>query len=90
MPNSNYRCYFTDENDRIKGVEQINCQDDAEAALKVEHLLASSSHQSAELWQGPRLVGKWGNTGKAATRSDQHGPISERAAFPDLKAARGI
>ena len=89
MPNNHYRCYFTDENDRIKGVEQINCQDDAEAALKVEHLLASSSHETAELWQGPRLVGKWGNTGKAATRSDQHEPTSEVAAFPGLKSARG-
>jgi len=87
MPNNHYRCYFTNENDRIKGVEQIDCRDDAEAALKVEHLLASSSHETAELWQGPRLVGKWGNTGKAAT--DQHEPTSEVAAFPGLKSARG-
>jgi hypothetical protein len=84
MPNNHYRCYFTDDNDRIKGVEEINCQDDAEAALKVEHLLASSGHKSAEVWRGPRLVGKWGNSGKAATRYEQHKPTSERAAFPDL------
>jgi hypothetical protein len=79
MPNSHYRCYFTDENDRIKGVEQINGQDDAEAALKVEHLLTSSSHKSAELWQGSRLVGKWDNTGSSDSRSKQREPASERA-----------
>ena len=80
MPNNHYRCYFTDENDRIKGVEQIDCRDDAEAALKVEHLLASSIiHKSAELWQGPRLVGRWSNTASFVSKSEQREPASERA-----------
>jgi hypothetical protein len=77
MPNSHYRCYFTDENDRIKAVEQIDCRDDAEAALKAEHLLASSLYRSAELWRGPRLVGKWSNTGQAPSQSEQVGLGSE-------------
>jgi hypothetical protein len=59
MVNS-YRCYFTDENDRIKSYEQIECPDDAAAVLKVDELLAASQYGAAELWQGKRLVGKWG------------------------------
>lgn len=58
MVNS-YRCYFTDENDRIKSYEQIECPDDAAAVLKVDELLAASHCSTAELWQGKRLVGKW-------------------------------
>ena len=56
-----YRCYFADGNDHIKTVEYIESADDAGAALKAEQLLASSSFSFAELWQGKRLVGKWGN-----------------------------
>ena len=58
MPNS-YRCYFTDESDRIQSCEQIECVDDAAAVLKVHELLATSKYNVAELWQGKRLVGKW-------------------------------
>lgn len=79
MANNPYRCYFTDENDRIKGVEQIECKDDAEAVLKTEHLLASSIHQTAELWQGARLVGRWGNGGDVTPRSEQDRAASKRA-----------
>ena len=61
MDNKTYRCYFTDGDDRIRIFEQIECADDAAAALKVEHLLGSSRYGSAELWQGKRLVGKWTN-----------------------------
>lgn len=59
MTNKNYRCYFTDSNDRIQSFEQIDCPDDAAAALKVEALLATSKYGAAELWQGSRLVGRW-------------------------------
>jgi hypothetical protein len=58
MPNT-YRCYFTDESDRIRSYEQIDCSDDATAVLKVDELLATSRYNSAELWQGRRLVGRW-------------------------------
>ena len=58
-PNKSYRCYFTDSNDRIQSYQQIDCPDDAAAALRVEELLAASRHGTAELWQGSRLVGKW-------------------------------
>jgi hypothetical protein len=60
-----YRCYFTDVNDRIQSYEQIECQDDAQAVLKAQKLLAASPFTSAELWQGTRIVGKWSNTGAA-------------------------
>jgi hypothetical protein len=79
MANNQYRCYFIDQNDRIKGVEQIDCKDDAEAALKAEQLLTPSIYQTAELWQGARLVGRWGNGGEVTPRSEQGGPASERA-----------
>lgn len=65
MADNHYRCYFTDVGDRIKSVEQIECEDDAAAALKAEQLLALSKYSSAELWQGKRLVGKWWNAGAA-------------------------
>lgn len=59
MTNRNYRCYFTDAGDRIRTYEQIDCPDDAAAALKVDELLAASQYSAAELWEGKRLVGKW-------------------------------
>jgi len=58
MTNS-YRCYFTDEGDRIRSFEQIECLDDAAATLKVDELLARSAFNTAELWHGKRLVGRW-------------------------------
>jgi hypothetical protein len=66
--NKSYRCYFTDREDRIQSYEQIECQDDAQAALKAQVLLAASHSVSAELWQGKRLVGKWGSVDAASPR----------------------
>lgn len=57
-----YRCYFIDGNDRIQSYEQIECGDDAQAALKAQTLLAASHFTSTELWSGKRIVGKWSNT----------------------------
>ena len=62
----NYRCYFTGSDDRIRSYEPIECEDDAEAALKAQELLAASHFTSAELWLGKRLVAKWGNTSAAS------------------------
>ena len=59
MTKKTYRCCFTDEGDRIRSYEQIECANDTEAALKVDQLLASSQDNAAELWQGKRLVGRW-------------------------------
>lgn len=59
MANKIYRCYFTDAADRIRTFEEIDCADDAAAALKVDELLAASQYNAAELWEGKRLVGKW-------------------------------
>ncbi len=67
-----YRCYFTEVDDRIRSYEQIEGEDDAQAALKAQQLLAASPFTSAELWQGRRLVGKWGKAG-AATPSRTNG-----------------
>ena len=65
MTNKNYRCYFTDAGDRIRTYELIACADDAAAALKVDELLSGSQYNSAELWEGKRLVGKWVVNGHA-------------------------
>jgi hypothetical protein len=67
MTNKSYRCYFTDSNDRIQSHQPIECPDDAAAVLKVEELLAASKHKTAELWQGSRLVGKWGTASATQT-----------------------
>ena len=56
-----YRCYFIDHNDRIQSYEHIACEDDAQAALKAQALLAVSHFPAAELWSGKRIVGKWSN-----------------------------
>lgn len=71
MPHRQYRCYFTDADDRIRSVEVVACDDDAEAMLRAEQLLASSEHRTAELWQGPRLVAKWGKRQVAAPSDAQ-------------------
>ena len=63
MTNKNYRCYFTDAGDRIRSYEQIACAGDTTATLKVDELLAGSQFNSAELWEGKRLVGKWAVNG---------------------------
>ena len=70
-PNGSYRCYFTDTDDRIKSFEQIDCGDDADAALKAQALLAVSRFTSAEVWQASRLVGKWGQVAMTQ-RLDAH------------------
>jgi len=59
--NRHYRCYFTDADDKIRAVDQILSENDADAALQVDRLLLTSQHESAELWQSNRLVGKWAN-----------------------------
>jgi hypothetical protein len=65
MTHKIYRCYFTDAADRIRSYEEIACINDSAAALKVDELLAASQYNSAELWQGKRLVGKWSVNGHA-------------------------
>lgn len=59
-----YRCYFIDHNDRIQSYEQIECEDDSQAALKAQALLAVSHFPAAELWSGKRIVGRWSNKTK--------------------------
>lgn len=79
MPHRQYRCYFTDANDRIRAVKVVACDDDAEAMLRSEQLLASSEHRTAELWQGARLVGKWGKARAGANAgADVARPIAEQ------------
>ena len=80
MVNS-YRCYFTDENGRIRSYEQIECPDDAAAVLKVDELLTASPCGTAELWQGKRLVGKWGTeSGHAGMKLQAHSEQDARGA----------
>jgi hypothetical protein len=47
--NKSYRCNFTDPDDRIQSFEQIECENDAEAALKTQMLLGASQFTTAEL-----------------------------------------
>jgi hypothetical protein len=56
-----YRCYLTNENDRIQSFEIIEGLNDAEVVLKAQELVASTRYASAEVWQGKRLIGKWIN-----------------------------
>ncbi|WP_119300755.1 hypothetical protein [Dongia deserti] len=74
--NKSYRCYFTDVDDRIRSYEQIECENDAEATLEAQRLLAASRFPSAELWQGSRIVGRWGNTDAASPRRQANGDSS--------------
>lgn len=68
MTSKTYRCYFIDVGDHIRSYEQIDCANDAEAALKVDALLAASQDSSAELWQGRRLVGRWSVNGHSQAK----------------------
>jgi hypothetical protein len=52
-----YRCYYLDEQRRALGNESLEAADDSTARDKARRMLQSSKHQSAELWQGGRLVG---------------------------------
>ena len=68
---SSYRCYFTDTDDRIKSFEQMDGEDDADVALKAQASLAASRFTSAEVWQGTRLVGKWGQVATTPDANDE-------------------
>lgn len=59
--NKSYRCYFTNEQDRIQTFEIIEGADDSEAGVKAQELVASSKYPSAEMWQGSRMIGRWTN-----------------------------
>lgn len=51
-----YRVYVLEEGNRIKNVPQIlECQDDAEAILRAQELLAD---KPIEIWEGARIVKK--------------------------------
>ena len=52
-----YRFYFIDGNDRIKGVEVINCADDAAAKQQSEAILRErKGFSSIEVWREKDLV----------------------------------
>ena len=52
-----YRCYFLID-DKIKAVEDIAAEDDADALRQAEELLAGNSFPDIEIWQAERLVGR--------------------------------
>ena len=76
----NYRCYFTDADDRIRSYEQIDCADDTAATLRVNELLATSQYNSAELWEGKRLVGKWTTHGGTSSQQESEARVGQRSA----------
>jgi two-component system, sensor histidine kinase PdtaS len=59
--NKAYRCYFTNEHDRIQTFDIVEAVNDSEAAVRAQELVASSKHTSAEVWHGKRLIGRWVN-----------------------------
>jgi hypothetical protein len=76
----NYRCYFTDADDRIRSYEQIDCADDTAATLRVNELLATSQYNSAELWEGKRLVGKWTTHDGTSSQQESEARVGQRSA----------
>lgn len=80
MTSKNYRCYFTDADDRIRSYEQIDCADDTAATLRVNELLATSQYNSAELWEGKRLVGKWTTDGGTPSQQESEARVGQRSA----------
>ncbi|MEK1933363.1 MAG: hypothetical protein AAAC47_27020 [Pararhizobium sp.] len=55
MSTTSYRCYFLN-GERIAAVKAITCDDDAEALLEADKILAGSHYLSIEIWAGPRKV----------------------------------
>jgi hypothetical protein len=89
--NNSYRCYFTDENDRIQNFETFEGVDDAEAALKAQQLVSSSRFASAEVWHGKRLIGRWVNHDFSKRTARMNPPglccLPPRTAHPTGEAA---
>lgn len=54
-----YRCYFLDQNSRVRAFRHIACADDDAAMNKVGNLLNQNTYRAAELWHRERWVGKW-------------------------------
>lgn len=53
-----YRCYMMVDN-HIRAVEVLRCPDDAEAMVRAADLLdAKPGHESVEIWDRSRLVGR--------------------------------
>jgi hypothetical protein len=52
-----YRCYILDAEDHIVQGHELDCETDAEAAVKAEFLLAQDPYyRSAEVWKAARRV----------------------------------
>jgi hypothetical protein len=54
-----YRCYFLDQNSRVRAFRHIACADDEVAMTKAGNLLKQNLYQAAELWHRERWVGQW-------------------------------
>jgi hypothetical protein len=55
-----YRCYFLSGDDKIKGVEVIECPTDTAALQQAEQTLATCGHPAIEVWHKARRVGTVG------------------------------
>ena len=54
-----YRCYFLDQDSRVRASRQIACADDDAAVKVAANLLKQYAFWAAELWYRERRVGQW-------------------------------
>jgi hypothetical protein len=59
-----YRCYFLDENSRVRALRSIACADDDAAMTRAANLLKQNPYSSVELWHRDRWVAQWQNRSK--------------------------
>jgi hypothetical protein len=55
-----YRCYLLDEDDKIKGVEIIECSTDAGALEEAGRRLSNHGWPAIEVWDRGRYIGMVG------------------------------
>lgn len=54
-----YRCYLLNSQNKIQGVETVECENDTDALLKSSALLEKRNGYAAiEIWSGPRIIGR--------------------------------
>jgi hypothetical protein len=56
-----YRCYFLDQNSRVRAIRIIACADDDAAMTAAGNLLKQNPFSGAELWHRERWVAQWQN-----------------------------
>jgi len=72
---SGYRCYLM-SGENMQAVQTYECADDADVILKASALLDSKpAHQSAEIWEGKRLVARLARNPTAASSQQDNANV---------------